>query len=161
MALWHLQQHHCILLKIYITKIKIRHKTRYVTLHIGSGTFKPIEVQNIKEHNMHFEYCEILDSSIDTINSDEKILAVGTTATRAIESYVRNKQAKFETDLFLHLNNKPKRVDYLVTNFHLPKSSLIVLVSSFIGLEKTKEIYQEAMDKKYRFYSYGDGMLIL
>ncbi|VAY86960.1 S-adenosylmethionine:tRNA ribosyltransferase-isomerase [hydrothermal vent metagenome] len=142
-------------------KIEKNNNIRYITLHIGSGTFKPIEVQDIKQHNMHFEYYDIPSSSIDVIDSNSKILAVGTTATRAIESYVRGRKSKCDTNLFLHLDNKPKRVDYLVTNFHLPKSSLLVLVSSFIGLEKSKEIYQEAIKQGYRFYSYGDGMLII
>ena len=133
----------------------------HTTLHIGAGTFKPIESDNISEHKMHFEYYEIATSTQELINSNKPLLAVGTTVARSIESYVRSGKASSETNLFLSPNNPPKRVSHLLTNFHFPKSSLIVLVSSFIGLEKTKEIYQEAICKKYRFYSYGDAMLIL
>jgi S-adenosylmethionine:tRNA ribosyltransferase-isomerase len=134
---------------------------QYITLHIGAGTFKPIEVDDISQHIMHSEYYNIPTTTVDLIQSNKKILAVGTTTTRSIESYIRNNKTTSDTNLFLNLENKPKRVDYLITNFHFPKSTLLMLVSSFIGLDKTKKIYQEAIDKEYRFYSYGDGMIII
>ncbi|BCD60131.1 MULTISPECIES: tRNA preQ1(34) S-adenosylmethionine ribosyltransferase-isomerase QueA [unclassified Nitratiruptor] len=133
----------------------------FVTLHVGAGTFKPVETTLITEHAMHSEYYEIPKETIQVIESDKKILAVGTTVTRTIEYFVRTKKSFGECDLFLHPLNRPKRVDYLLTNFHLPKSTLIMLVASFIGLETTKRVYQEAIEKEYRFYSYGDAMLIL
>jgi S-adenosylmethionine:tRNA ribosyltransferase-isomerase len=136
-------------------------KKAYLTLHVGAGTFKPVEVEDIREHKMHSEYFEIPLSTAKILDSDEEIVAVGTTSTRTIEYYARTKQLKGECDLFLNPLNPPIRVNHLLTNFHLPKSTLIMLVASFIGREKTLEIYQEAIKKKYRFYSYGDAMLII
>ncbi len=134
----------------------------YITLHVGSGTFKPVETQIITEHPIHSEYYDISNEAKKILDSEQKILSVGTTSTRTIEFYARHKeQQKGEVNLFLHPNNKPLRVNHLLTNFHLPKSTLLMLVASFIGVEKTQELYKEAIDKKYRFYSYGDAMLIL
>jgi S-adenosylmethionine:tRNA ribosyltransferase-isomerase len=135
--------------------------THTLTLHVGAGTFKPVEAKNIFEHKMHSEYYEIPKTSCQVIDSDAQILAVGTTVTRTIEYYARTKKCFGECDLFLHPLNPPKRVNYLLTNFHLPKSTLIMLVASFIGVQKTLEIYKIAVKNRYRFYSYGDAMLIL
>jgi S-adenosylmethionine:tRNA ribosyltransferase-isomerase len=138
------------------------HKHAYVTLHVGSGTFKPVEADVITDHPMHSEFYEISKEAKDILDSDQEILSIGTTSTRTIEFYARHKdQTNGEANLFLHPNNKPLRVDHLLTNFHLPKSTLIMLVASFAGLEKTLELYDEAIKNKYRFYSYGDAMLIL
>ena len=139
---------------------KIKHK-HYLTLHVGAGTFKPVEVENIKEHIMHSEFFEIPKSTAQILDSDTEIVAVGTTVTRTVEYYAREKKLQGECDLFLNPLNPPIRVNHLLTNFHLPKSTLIMLVASFIGREKTLEIYKEAIKEKYRFYSYGDAMLIL
>ena len=134
----------------------------YITLHVGSGTFKPVECEEILEHPMHSEYYDISDSAKMILDSEMPILSVGTTSTRTIEFYARNKeQQRGEANLFLHPNNKPLRVNHILTNFHLPKSTLIMLVASFIGVDKAKELYAIAIDKEYRFYSYGDAMLIL
>ena len=138
-----------------------RHKTHKVTLHVGAGTFKPVEVQNILEHPMHSEYFEIPKESADILNSNRDILAIGTTVTRTVEYFARTSQTFGECDLFLHPRNKPQRVTHLLTNFHLPKSTLIMLVSAFVGREKTLELYHEAIAKEYRFFSYGDAMLII
>lgn len=135
--------------------------THYVTLHVGAGTFKPVEASNIKEHVMHSEFYEIPEDTRSIINSEQKILAVGTTVTRTIEYYVRTHKQSGHSDLFLHPQNPPQRVDYLLTNFHLPKSTLLMLVSSFTGLEKALKIYHEAIVKEYKFFSYGDAILIL
>lgn len=138
------------------------HKHAYVTLHVGSGTFKPVEVETITEHPMHSEYYDISDQAKEILDSDIPVLSIGTTSTRTIEFYARHKeQTKGEANLFLHPNNKPIRVNHLLTNFHLPKSTLLMLVASFIGLEKTQELYSEAIKENYRFYSYGDAMLII
>ena len=110
---------------------------------------------------MHSEYYEIPHSSIDILKSSKKILAVGTTVTRTIEYYNDTKISSGEANLFLHPQNQPKRVDYLLTNFHLPKSTLLMLVASFIGLDETMKLYDIAIKENYRFFSYGDGMLIL
>lgn len=134
----------------------------YLTLHVGSGTFKPVECDNILEHPMHSEYYSLGKDAKELIFSTKKILAIGTTATRTVEFFVRNDQKmQGEANLFLHPQNRPQRVDYLLTNFHLPKSTLLMLVASFVGLDATHLIYKEAIEKEYRFYSYGDAMLIL
>jgi S-adenosylmethionine:tRNA ribosyltransferase-isomerase len=137
-------------------------KHAYVTLHVGSGTFKPVDAQIITQHPMHSEYYEISDEAKEILDSQMSVLSIGTTSTRTIEFYDKHgKIQKGEANLFLHPNNKPSRVNHLLTNFHLPKSTLLMLVASFVGLEKTQELYAEAIKEKYRFYSYGDAMLIL
>ncbi|MCD6172884.1 MAG: tRNA preQ1(34) S-adenosylmethionine ribosyltransferase-isomerase QueA [Sulfurimonas sp.] len=137
-------------------------KHAYVTLHVGSGTFKPVEADTITDHPMHSEYYDISPHAKELLDSDIEILSVGTTSTRTIEFYARNPHAtKGEANLFLHPNNKPLRVNHLLTNFHLPKSTLLMLVASFVGLENAQKLYAEAIKEKYRFYSYGDAMLIL
>jgi len=134
----------------------------YVTLHIGSGTFKPVDVEIITEHPMHSEYYDISNAAKEILDDTTPILSVGTTSTRTIEFYDKHgKVQRGEANLFLHPNNKPSRVNHLLTNFHLPKSTLLMLVASFVGLEKTQELYAEAIKEKYRFYSYGDAMLLL
>ncbi|MGE4396290.1 MAG: tRNA preQ1(34) S-adenosylmethionine ribosyltransferase-isomerase QueA [Sulfurimonas sp.] len=133
----------------------------YVTLHVGSGTFKPVECDTITEHPMHSEYYAISDAAKKLLDSDIKILSIGTTSTRTVEFYARSKKQRGEANLFLHPQNRPLRVDHLLTNFHLPKSTLLMLVASFTGLEKAQELYKTAIEKRYRFYSYGDAMLIL
>ena len=138
-----------------------RHKTHKITLHVGAGTFKPVDVENILEHPMHSEYFHISEASAKILESSRPILAIGTTVTRTIEYYVRTKKREGECDLFLNPYNPPQRVTHLLTNFHLPKSTLIMLVSAFIGREKTLQLYKEAIANEYRFFSYGDAMLIL
>ena len=144
-----------------LEKVKSQFPTHTLTLHVGAGTFKPVEAATITQHQMHSEYYEIPKESCQVIESEAKILAVGTTVTRTIEYYVRTKKCFGECDLFLHPRNPPQRVNHLLTNFHLPKSTLIMLVAAFIGIEKTLELYQIAVKERYRFYSYGDAMLIL
>ncbi len=141
-----------------LAKIKEKY---FLTLHVGAGTFKPVEVEDIRKHKMHSEFYEIPEKTADILNSDKEIIAVGTTVTRTVEYYARVKKLSGECDLFLHPKNPPLRVNHLLTNFHLPKSTLIMLVASFIGRVKTLQIYKEAIDKNYRFYSYGDAMLII
>ena len=134
----------------------------YVTLHVGSGTFKPVDAEVITEHPMHSEYYDISNAAKDVLDSDTPVLSIGTTSTRTVEFYDKHgKVQKGEANLFLHPKNKPSRVNHLLTNFHLPKSTLLMLVASFVGLEKTQELYAEAIKEEYRFYSYGDAMLII
>ena len=147
--------------KELLQNLKDTHKVNFLTLHVGAGTFKPVVVDDILEHDIHSEYFEIGIKTKKAIDTAEKILAVGTTVTRTIEYYARTNKIQGECDLFLNTANKPIKVDYLLTNFHLPKSTLIMLIASFIGLEKTLEIYELAVSEEYRFFSYGDGMLIL
>ncbi len=133
----------------------------FVTLHVGAGTFFNIQTDNIKDHKMHSEIFFINEDSRHKIDNSDDILCIGTTACRCIEYYARYKQTNGNCDIFINPFNKPIKTKYLLTNFHLPKSSLIMLVSAFIGTQKTLEIYQNAINNNYRFYSYGDGMLIL
>jgi S-adenosylmethionine:tRNA ribosyltransferase-isomerase len=141
-----------------LSKIENKH---FLTLHVGAGTFKPVEVDNILDHPMHSEFFEIPKETAEVLDSDTKIVAVGTTSTRTIEYYARTKKLFGECDLFLHPKNPPIRVNTLLTNFHLPKSTLIMLVSAFIGRKKALELYEIAIKERYRFYSYGDAMLIV
>ena len=144
------------------SRICKNHKHAYVTLHVGSGTFKPVDAQIITDHPMHSEYYDISNAAKEILDSDVPVLSIGTTSTRTVEFYDKHgKVQKGEANLFLHPNNKPSRVKHLLTNFHLPKSTLLMLVASFVGLEKTQELYAEAIKEKYRFYSYGDAMLIV
>jgi len=133
----------------------------YITLHVGAGTFKPVDSQIITDHQMHSEIFNIPNNTAKLLQSDAKIIAIGTTVARTVEDFARFKRVSGECSLFLHPNNPPQRVDYLLTNFHLPKSTLIMLVASFIGLPECLRVYQEAIKKRYRFFSYGDAMLIL
>ena len=137
-------------------------KHGFVTLHVGSGTFKPVEAEIITDHPMHSEYYEITPHAKELLDSDIPILSIGTTSTRTIEYYARFPHTTSgEANLFLHPNNKPKRVKHLLTNFHLPKSTLLMLVASFVGVDKAQKLYKEAIKERYRFYSYGDAMLII
>ena len=138
------------------------HKHAYVTLHVGSGTFKPVNTKIITEHPMHSEYYNISDTAKELLDSKKPILSIGTTSTRTIEFYDKHgKVQRGEANLFLHPQNKPTRVNHLLTNFHLPKSTLLMLVASFIGVDKTQNLYKIAIQNNYRFYSYGDAMLII
>ncbi len=138
-----------------------------LTLHVGLGTFQPVKVENIEAHKMHTEYFEISQSTSKQINAArkqmKKIVAVGTTSVRALETAASETVTPYRgyTDIFIYPGYQFKAVDALVTNFHLPKSTLLMLVSGFAGREFIFEAYQEAIKHKYRFYSYGDAMLIL
>ncbi|RXJ97287.1 tRNA preQ1(34) S-adenosylmethionine ribosyltransferase-isomerase QueA [Malaciobacter molluscorum] len=144
-----------------LKKLEDKFNIEYLTLHVGAGTFKPVDVEDILNHPMHSEYFEISAKAKKELDNAKKVLAVGTTVTRTVEYYARTNKIQGECDLFLNPSNTPIKVDHLLTNFHLPKSTLIMLIASFVGLEKTLEIYKEAIKEKYRFYSYGDGMLII
>lgn len=136
----------------------------FVTLHTNYGTFAPIKEDDIEKHKMHKEYFELPEETVDAIrrakDAGGKIFAVGTTATRVLE-YCNGKSGKGYTDLFIYPGYKFKVVDHLITNFHLPKSTLMLLVSAFAGKDFIFEAYRRAIEEKYRFFSYGDAMLIL
>ncbi len=141
----------------------------FVTLHVGAGTFLPVKSENIEEHKMHSEYAEISEETAEKINLAKKegrrVIAVGTTALKTLEACAINQDgiitnSQFETDLFIKTGFEFKIIDGLITNFHLPKSTLLMLVSAFAGHKKTMKIYDYAVKNKYRFFSYGDGMLI-
>ena len=141
----------------------------FVTLHVGPGTFLPVRSQNIAEHRMHAEHFFISSQAADTINNAQRIVAVGTTAMRVLETATRNNKLvsrrvepkSGETDLFIYPPFTFRVVDALLTNFHLPRSTLLMLVSAFAGPEFILRAYEEAVRDRYRFYSYGDCMLIL
>lgn len=140
----------------------------FVTLHVGLGTFKPVEVENILEHHMHSEYYEMTSKVASRLNlakkEHRKIYAVGTTSTRVLETithkYSEFRESKGNTDIFIYPGFKFKAIDGLITNFHLPKSTLLMLVSALSSREIILEAYKEAIQKNYRFFSFGDAMFI-
>ncbi|MFA5247690.1 MAG: tRNA preQ1(34) S-adenosylmethionine ribosyltransferase-isomerase QueA [Patescibacteria group bacterium] len=138
-----------------------------ITLYVGMGTFAPVKTEDISKHKMHAEWVEIDNKTINLIAKQKggKIIAVGTTSVRSLESCWNNlselsNDFKFWVDIFITPGYKFKIVDAMITNFHLPKSTLLMLVSALVGKEKIDKAYKEAIKKKYRFYSYGDAMLI-
>ena len=141
----------------------------YVTLHVGLGTFRPVKVDEITEHKMHSEHYVVTKQAADIINETKekggRVICVGTTSCRTIESvatkYGRIKECSGDTDIFIYPGYKFKFMDALITNFHLPESTLIMLVSAFAGYDNVMNAYKTAVDEKYRFFSFGDAMLIL
>lgn len=155
--------------KALIGKLKKKGvQIEYVTLHVGLGTFLPVETENILEHKMHSELAEIDKDTAKRLNqaktAGKRIIAVGTTAARTLESCAiansKIKPQKIETEIFIYPGYKFRFVDAMITNFHLPKSTLLMLVSALAGKNNIDRAYQEAIKLKYRFYSFGDGMLI-
>jgi len=145
---------------------RIRHD--FITLHVGVGTFRPVSVDHIKDHVMHSEKFSVTGETAEKINRAGRVIAVGTTVTRVLESLAGERQRiasetdqSGATDIFIHPPYQFKAIDALLTNFHLPESTLIMLVSAFATRELTLEAYRQAVAEKYRFYSYGDCMLIL
>jgi S-adenosylmethionine:tRNA ribosyltransferase-isomerase len=139
-----------------------------ITLHVGAGTFSPVKSSNILDHKMHEEFFTLDEENLKKIQQASFPVAVGTTTLRTLESSWRGGRVEFpqpgslrSTSIFLHPGKEVHSIKALITNFHLPQSSLIMLVSALIGREKTLELYQLAIQKRYRFFSYGDGMLIL
>lgn len=138
-----------------------------LTLHIGAGTFQPVRADAISRHQMHSEYMRVTQAVVDKINETKKnggrVLAVGTTVVRALETAAENGELKpfdGDTDIFIYPGFKFNVVDMLLTNFHLPESTLLMLVCAFAGKDNVMHAYQHALTKKYRFYSYGDAMLL-
>lgn len=143
-------------------------KIAEVTLHVGLGTFRPVKVENVLEHHMHSEYYEITKEACDIINNTKanggKVISVGTTSTRTVESAADENglltPKKGDTDIFIYPGFNFKVIDSLITNFHLPESTLIMLVSALAGRENVLAAYEEAVKERYRFFSFGDAMLI-
>lgn len=137
----------------------------FITLHVGAGTFKPVQTGNIKEHHMHSERFAISGETVRQIDAAQRIVAVGTTTVRVLESCMARDgkitAQESSTDIFIYPPYEFRMVDALLTNFHLPKSTLLMLVSAFAGREFVLEAYAQAIAAKYRFYSYGDCMLII
>ena len=147
----------------------LKEQIAYLTLHIGAGTFASVDTPDIREHTMHTESLHITAQALEKLLCATSRLCVGTSALRSVEFAARLYESHpkpyadlhAQCDIFLHLGNKPRYVDYLLTNFHLPKSTLTMLVASMVGYEQWRKIYEQAIAKEYRFYSYGDAMLIL
>ncbi|HZE12234.1 MAG TPA: tRNA preQ1(34) S-adenosylmethionine ribosyltransferase-isomerase QueA [Chthoniobacterales bacterium] len=138
----------------------------FITLHVGAGTFQPVKSENISAHRMHSETFSISQSAAGAINAAARIVAIGTTTVRVLESAIRENHGRLvaqggATSIFIHPPMKIRHVDVLLTNFHLPRSTLLMLVSAFAGREFILQAYEEAIRGRYRFYSYGDCMLIL
>ncbi len=144
-------------------------KLAYVTLHVGLGTFRPVKVDNILEHHMHSEYYEVTKEAADIINQAKKnghrVIAVGTTSCRTLESVADENghmvPKSGNTEIFIYPGYRFKILDGLITNFHLPESTLIMLVSAFAGKEHVMAAYEEAVSEKYRFFSFGDSMIVV
>ncbi len=144
-------------------------KVEYLTLHVGLGTFRPVKVNNVKDHQMHSEYYELMPQTAKAINtareSGKKIVAVGTTSCRVLETLAQTdgsvSPSSGWTDIFIYPGYRFKVVDALITNFHLPESTLLMLVSAFAGRENMLNAYNQAIEQRYRFFSFGDAMLIV
>ncbi len=139
----------------------------FVSLHVGSGTFQPVRVDDLSEHIMHTEYYSVADSTVQAIKQAKqrggRVVAIGTTAVRALESASRSGQLEAgfgDTDLFITPGYQFKTVDAILTNFHLPESTLLMLISAFAGYENVMQAYQHAIEQEYRFFSYGDAMFL-
>ncbi|MDG5786434.1 tRNA preQ1(34) S-adenosylmethionine ribosyltransferase-isomerase QueA [Evansella sp. AB-P1] len=145
-------------------------KIVYITLHVGLGTFRPVSVDTIEDHKMHAEFYEMSETTANILNeakeTGKKIVAVGTTSCRTLETIASQTNGKFTktsgwTDIFIYPGYSFKGVDGLLTNFHLPKSTLVMLVSAFAGKENILKAYNQAVEEEYRFFSFGDAMLLI
>nr|WP_315127325.1 tRNA preQ1(34) S-adenosylmethionine ribosyltransferase-isomerase QueA [uncultured Polynucleobacter sp.] len=139
-------------------------KQATVTLHVGAGTFTPVREEDLSKHKMHYEWFSVPAETIEAIKATHKagsrVIAVGTTSLRALESQAQTQQTSGETNLFITPGYTFKTVDCLLTNFHLPKSTLLMLVSAFAGVDNIRNAYQHAIQNEYRFFSYGDAMFL-
>ena len=142
-------------------------ESTFVTLHVGAGTFQPVRVDRIEEHVMHSEVVHVPEDTVAAVNRTRarggRVVAVGTTSVRSLESASRGGQLRAfrgETDIFIHPGYRFQTVDALITNFHLPESTLIMLVSAFAGYDNVMAAYRQAVAERYRFFSYGDAMFL-
>jgi S-adenosylmethionine:tRNA ribosyltransferase-isomerase len=132
-----------------------------VTLHVGLDTFRPVAVDDLAEHRLHGERYSVTAAAWERIRAAARVVAVGTTTVRAVETLSRGGPLEGRTELFVTPGFEFRRVDALLTNFHLPRSTLLALVMAFAGVEQTRELYRLAIAERYRFYSFGDAMLVL
>ena len=132
-----------------------------VTLHVGLDTFRPLTAPTLEQHELHGERYSVRPEAWERIRAAERVLAVGTTTVRVLETVARNSQLQGRTTLFVTPGFEFRRVDALLTNFHLPRSTLLALVMAFAGVEETRRLYRLAIEERYRFYSFGDAMLLL
>src|SRR5205807_8935676 len=132
-----------------------------VTLHVGLDTFRPVSVDELEDHPLHGERYEVNPQAWERISSADRVLAVGTTTVRVLETIACGGPLAGRTELFITPGFEFRRVDALLTNFHLPRSTLLALVMAFAGIDETRRLYRLAVDERYRFYSFGDAMLLL
>jgi S-adenosylmethionine:tRNA ribosyltransferase-isomerase len=145
----------------FTPELLARFKHAFVTLHVGLGTFRPVKTEFLADHEMHEEVYSIPEGFEAAYEAAQRVIAVGTTSARVLEAAPHLRHRGGTTRIFIYPPYEFKRVDALLTNFHLPHSTLLMLVSAMVGREKLLEIYREAVGLKYRFFSYGDAMLIL
>jgi len=138
-----------------------RLQVEHVTLHVGLDTFRPLQTETVEEHHIHGERYEVAPAAWERIRAAERVLAVGTTTVRVLETLAAGGPTSGRTELFITPGFTFRRVDHLLTNFHLPRSTLLALVMAFAGVEETRRLYALAVEQRYRFYSFGDAMLIL
>jgi S-adenosylmethionine:tRNA ribosyltransferase-isomerase len=132
-----------------------------VTLHVGTGTFAPVRTETLEEHRMHAEYYSVPEAAARAVHEAKRVIAVGTTVSRTLESWAASGEREGESNLFVYPGYEWRTVDALLTNFHLPRSTLLAMVMSFAGKELVREAYRVAVEEGYRFYSFGDAMLLL
>jgi len=145
----------------FTPELLARFDVERVTLHVGLDTFRPLAVEVVEEHPLHSERYEVSEAGWERIQAAERVLAVGTTTVRVLESLARGAPLLGRTDLFVTPGFDFRRVDALLTNFHLPRSTLLALVMAFAGVKETRRLYRLAIEERYRFYSFGDAMLLL
>jgi S-adenosylmethionine:tRNA ribosyltransferase-isomerase len=131
------------------------------TLHVGAGTFSPVRSERLEEHEMHAEHYRVPDEAARTVESARRVVAVGTTVARTLETWAQTGDQEGESELFVYPGYRWRMVDALLTNFHLPRSTLLAMVMSFGGTELVREAYRQAVERRYRFYSFGDAMLLV
>ncbi len=132
-----------------------------VTLHVGAGTFAPIRAERLEEHRMHAEYYSVPERTVQTVKNAARVVGAGTTVARTLETWAASGEREGESRLFIYPGYEWRAVDVLLTNFHLPRSTLLAMVMSFGGQELVREAYRVAVEERYRFYSFGDAMLLI
>jgi S-adenosylmethionine:tRNA ribosyltransferase-isomerase len=145
----------------FTPEVLARLEVARVTLHVGLDTFRPLQSEVVEEHRIHGERYSVTAEAWSRIRAAERVLAVGTTTVRVLETLARDAPLAGRTELFVTPGFAFRRVDHLLTNFHLPRSTLLALVMAFAGIEETRELYRTAIGERYRFYSFGDAMLVL
>ena len=145
----------------FTPEVLARLDVEHVTLHVGLDTFRPLQAGTLEEHHIHGERYDVAPTAWDRIRTAKEVLAVGTTTVRVLETLARGSALSGRTELFITPGFEFRRVDHLLTNFHLPRSTLLALVMAFAGVEEVRRLYALAIEERYRFYSFGDAMLIL
>jgi S-adenosylmethionine:tRNA ribosyltransferase-isomerase len=145
----------------FTAEVLARLDVAHVTLHVGLDTFRAVTVDDLDQHELHGERYEVSRESVDRIDAASRVLAVGTTTVRVLESLARGAPLSGRTNLFITPGFEFRRTDAMLTNFHLPRSTLLALVMAFAGVEETRRLYRLAIDERYRFYSFGDAMVVL